>query len=128
MSVIINPGSRIAEAADDEGWTNTYAAALAIAREWHGHMADDGFGADIDLIEPDDMAGRDGRWTFGFRHRVTGVTVELETHGIAPLDAYTDKRIFAPRQYWNGSSSSNPALEHWAAPGFVQTYRPGGAA
>jgi hypothetical protein len=112
MTLIINPGSRIADQPD-----NTYARALAYARRWHEQMRGEGFGHDVELIEPDPTAGSDGRWMFAFRHRVTGVVVYLEAHGLDP-----DKHPFA-RVYWRGSSSAQPALEDWSASGYVQTFR-----
>jgi hypothetical protein len=122
MSILINPGSRISENEGD-GWTNTYEGAIAEAGRWHQRMVDDGFGQDVELLLQDDPIERDGRWVFQFRHRVTGVVVELETHGIDDIDAYMRRHIFGARVYWNGSSCSNPQLDDWAAPGFVQTFR-----
>jgi hypothetical protein len=119
--IVVNPGSHIL--ADCGGWTNTYAGALAEARRWLDRMRDDGLAADVELVVPDEPVERDGRWRFGFRHRVTGVTVVLETHGIDDLDAYRRQAVFEPRVYWRGSSSATPSLDDWAAPGFVQTYR-----
>ncbi len=113
MTLIINPGSHVPDDAD-----NTYVRALALARDWHQKMRTEGFGQDVELIEPDPAAGSEGRWMFAFRHRVTHVVVYLEAHGLDP-----DEHPFA-RVYWRGSSSANPALEDWAAPGYVQTYRP----
>ena len=57
---------------------------------------------------------------------MTGVKVELETHGIDNFQAYEKERVFAPRIYWNGSSCSNPELENFAAPGFtaIRTFKP----
>lgn len=123
VSILINPGSQVSESSGD-GWTNTYVGALAEARKWHVRMVTDRFGQDLELIEPDHQEPSAGRWGFGFRHRVTGVVVGLETHGIDDMDAYRVRNIFGPRTYWNGSSTSNPDLEQWAAPGFVQTYVP----
>jgi hypothetical protein len=125
MSILINPGAHIGPA--DEGWTNTYEGALREAERWLERMREDGIGADIDLVIPAEPVEHDGRWTFGFRHRVTGVTVELDTHGISDMAACTRRHIFGARVYWNGSSCSNPELEHWSAPGFVMTFRPDGA-
>ena len=60
-----------------------------------------------------------GRWPFVIRHQITGVEVVLETHGIDDLDAYKRQCIFDPRVYWNGSSSAEPTLDDFDAPGFV---------
>lgn len=121
MNLLINPGSGPIQ--DGADWTNTYEQARANAEEWYARMVKDGI-RDVKLL--DEYEERDGRWCFKFRHQVTGVVVELETHGIDNLDAYEKRFIFMPRVYWWGSSSSVPELEQWAAPGFeaVQTFRP----
>ena len=127
MTILINPGSGpVTE--QGEGWTNTYEGAIAEAERWHQRMVDDGFGHDVELLSQDDPIERGGRWVFHFRHRVTGVVVELETHGIDDMDAYMRRHIFGARVYWNGSSCSSPELDDWAAPGFVQTFRAEGGA
>ena len=120
MTVIINPGSRIGE--PGTGWTNTEATARAEAERWLTRMHADGM-TDVELA--DGATGREGRWVFSFRHAVTGTVVKLETHGIDDVRAYEKDHIFAPRIYWNGSSTSEPELEHFAAPGFVavRTFR-----
>jgi len=125
MTLIINPGS--GPVAAGTSWTNTVEGALAEARRWHDGMIRDGFGHDVELL-PLDMhrqaaSNAEGRWLFEFRHRVTGAVVELETHGIDNVDAYMKARVFAPRVYWNGSSSASPTLGDFAVSGFVQTYR-----
>lgn len=114
---IMNPGSRIPANAG-EGWTNTYEHAVAEAQRWLDELRGDGI-TDVELILP----GREseGRWVFGFRHTVTGVVVNLETHGIDDVKAYEKEKVFTPRVYWNGSSCSNPSVEDWGAPGFVVT-------
>lgn len=122
MTTVINPGSRIGRPSTDEGWTNTYERAVAEAKRWHAKLAEDGI-VDVELVVPDTPVAVDGRWRFGFRHRVTGVVVELETHGVAPLAAYEAARIFPPRVYWGGSSTASPQLGDWIAPGFVMTFR-----
>jgi hypothetical protein len=122
MVMLINPGSHIGPAS--EGWTNTYAKALEYAKTWFlDTMRKVGF-QDIELIETHEAD--EGRWKFIFKHRITGVEVELWTHGIDDLKAYEKAHIFTPRVYWNGSSSSNPDLEEFKADGFepVLTYRP----
>lgn len=110
--MIINPGSHISHDAD-----NTYQRARQYADEWLATMATEGFG-DIEMVDNQEYV--EGRWHFHFRHRVTGVTVTLEQHGID-----TSKNLlFTPRVYWNGSSSSNPSMDDFAAPGYVMTFRP----
>jgi hypothetical protein len=123
MNLIFNPGSDIPEPGKDDGWTNTYEEAVRIAREWLARMCAHGLG-DIVLLEGKAFRPPvDGRWTFTYRHIVTGVEATLETHGIAPEDAFRKQNLFSPRQYWNGSSSSDPCLDDFTALGFVQTYR-----
>jgi hypothetical protein len=112
VTIVINPGSRVPAGAE-----NTYERALATAQRWHEQMREAGFGHDVDLLEDDPDAVRDGRWTFMFVHRVTGAMVPLETHGLDPA-----AHPFV-RMYWQGSSSANPALDDWSKPGFVQTFR-----
>jgi hypothetical protein len=118
---VINPGSHLGDAQNAIGWTNTYDTAHATAEEWLARMRSEGL-ADIELYAAD-VTEREGRWTFTFRHTVTGVKVELETHGIDDPDAYKRQFIFDPRVYWNGSSSANPSLEDFATPGYVMTFR-----
>jgi hypothetical protein len=121
VSVLINPGSGPV-ANSGTGWTNTYEGALAEARRWLAQIRDEGI-ADVELVVPDQPVQREGRWVFGFRHLVTGVVVELETHGIDNMAHYTAQRIFDPRVYWRGSSCASPDAADWAALGYVQTYR-----
>lgn len=118
--MIINPGSGPIKSG--EGWTNTLSGAMTEALRWYDGMLMKGFTDVVMLTEPEE---RDGRWVFGFRHEVTGVVVELETHGIDDVEAYEKAHIFAPRVYWNGCSTSTPRLEDWKADGFepVRTYR-----
>jgi hypothetical protein len=114
MTLLINPGSHIGEPGD--GWTNTVETARAEAARWLAGMHSDGLSG-VELL--DGETEREGRWVFTFRHAVTGKCVELETHGIDNVEAYEKERIFTPRIYWNGSSCSNPELEHFAADGFT---------
>ena len=114
MTIIINPGSHIGE--PGEGWTNTVEIARDTAEDWLTTMRATGM-TDVELL--DGETEREGRWVFTFRHAVTGTTVELDMHGIDNLQAYEDDHLFAPRVYWSGSSTSDPELEHFAAPGFV---------
>lgn len=117
--MLINPGSRIGE--PGEGWTNTCETARGYAGQWLAQMHGEGM-TGVELL--DSSTERDGRWIFTFRHAVTGKTVELEIHGIDDTDAYKKRHVFEPRIYWNGSSTSDPKLEHFAAPGFraVRTF------
>lgn len=119
-NLLINPGSHIGE--PGEGWTNTCETARAEAERWLAEMHESGM-ADVELL--DGSTEREGRWTFTFRHKVTGTVVELETHGIDDVQAYERQHVFCPRIYWNGSSTANPKLEHFKAEGFepVRTYR-----
>ena len=114
MALIINPGSRIGE--PSAGWTNTEATARGEAERWLPRIHADGM-TDVELL--DGSTEHEGRWVFSFRHKVTGTVVKLETHGIDGMAAYEKEHIFSPRIYWNESSTSNPELEHFAAPGFV---------
>lgn len=123
MTILINPGSGpVADSGN--GWTNTYETARELAVGWLKRMHHDEGMRDVELLEG--HGTRDGRWVFTFRHSVTNVEIELETHGVDHIDAYQAERVFAPRVYWNGSSSANPELEHFAARGFesVRTFRP----
>jgi len=122
--LIINPGSGAVQASG-EGWTNSYAGARAEAGKWLEGMHAEGM-TDVTLLDGA-SAGEGvnaGRWRFRFRHEVTGAVVTLETPGIDDWDAYGREFIFLPRIYWNGSSSGDPKLEDFAAPGFraVRTF------
>lgn len=123
MVMIFNAGSGGIPAAGD-GWTNTRERAEQDARDWLAFMQREGL-RDVALL-PGYVDQGDGRWAFTFEHAVTGVRVELETHGIDDLDAYQREHVFPPRQYWNGSSTPvGPRLEDFAADGFepVRTWR-----
>ena len=124
--ILFNPGSG-AVAASGAGWTNDYAGAEANAREWHDRLVGDGI-RDVELTLPGMPApGDDGRWVFDFTHTVSGVVVQLETHGLDDDEyrAYEREHVFGPHVYWNGSSSDIPEVEQFAAPGFevVKTLR-----
>ena len=114
--LVINPGSRIGKSTP-KGWTNTFEKAQAEAERWLKNMHEDDGLTDVELVRSDPKP-EGGRWKFTFRHRVTGVEVTLDTHGISDLDAYCKQYIFAPKVYWKGSSCSNPQLDDFAAPGF----------
>lgn len=120
--VIINAGTRLGDIHPADGWANTYAAARKAADEWLTKMRAEGI-ADVELATADETE-REGRWTFTFRHAVTEVEVKLETHGIDDMEAYNRQCVFEPRIYWNGSSTANPELSDFAAPGYVMTFRP----
>jgi hypothetical protein len=114
MTILINLGSG-GIAASGDGWTNTVETAVKLAREWHERMIADGI-ADVELNETP-VCEKEGRWEFIFKHRLTGVEVTLKTHGIDNMDAYTNMNVY-PRVYWNGSSSGQPSVEDFAAPGW----------
>jgi hypothetical protein len=120
MTLLINPGSRIHDGA--VGWTNSLEGARLQAAAWLDKMRAEGFG-DVEVREVGQADGDTSRWRFAFRHTVTGVVVFLDTHGIDNIDAYIKQALFEPRVYWNGSSSSNPSMDDFAAPGFVMTFR-----
>jgi len=119
--LIINPGSRIASPDHDGDWQNTLTVARRRAEDWLGKMHAEGM-TDVELL--DGTTEREGRWVFTFRHKITEATATLEMHGIEPVAAYEQQHWFAPRVYWNGSSTTNPCLEDFAAPGFkaVRTF------
>lgn len=123
MAFIINPGSGAVPIAG-EGWTNTAAEAEREAKRWLERIHAEGM---TDVVIEDQVGDLgDGRWRFYFRHTVTGKVVPLDTPGIDDWDAFMKERVFGARIYWNGSSGSNPELEHWAVDGFepVRTFRP----
>lgn len=129
--LIFNPGSGPV-AGSGEGWQNCWEGAQSEARRYLAMLHDQGI-RDVDLYEPEGHEpDEDGRWTFQFRHQLTGKTVELSTHGVASdqWKAYTDDghTFGIPRSYWNGSSSEphTEALDAFAAPGWriVQTFEP----
>lgn len=121
MTVIINAGSG-GIATRGEGWTNTFAKARETAEEWLSRMHAAGM-RDVQLFSGAEYDN--GRWTFTFRHGVTGVKVTLKCDGIDNLDSYQKEHIFTPKIYWNGSSIGEPELDDFAADGFerVATWR-----
>lgn len=119
MAVFINPGSGPV-AQHGVGWTNTLAKAREYAKEWHEHMKSDGI-VDVEMTEG--KKSDDGRWVFYFTHKVTGVKVKLEHHGIDDLKAYEKERVWSPRFYWNGSSSGSPEITDWLKDGFAVEQR-----
>jgi hypothetical protein len=111
---LINPGSK------SGGGTETQA--LENARAWLSHMRENGI-SDPNVVLVEDPVSANGlRWTFVFRHLLTGVGCELETHGLTDEEcsAYT----FHPRVYWKGSSCSTPEPLDWMAPGYVLAIMP----
>ena len=118
--VMINVGAGPVSSSGD-GWTNTIETARKSASDWLATMRAEGVG-DVELLPEAEEV--DGRWRFTFRHRVTGVEVVLEIHGIDDLKAYERERTFHPRIYWNDSTTAEPRLEDFAAPGFrmVKTF------
>jgi hypothetical protein len=126
MTVLINPGSGPAPDSGN-GWTNTAEGAQKIAEQWLANMTADGI-RDITLLPG--STEHEGHWTFRYQHAVTGAVVQLETTGIDHLDAYRRSHIFLPRQYWNGSSTSEPEITDWLTDGheIIKTIRPTAAA
>jgi hypothetical protein len=122
-NILVNPGS--GPIADGDGWTNTVEGARVEAERWLAIITD-GQGIRDVALEDDAEELDDGRWRFWYRHTVTGVRVDLITHGIDNLAAYRRAQVFDPRVYWKGSSTSEPQLEDWAADGFemIRTFRP----
>lgn len=115
MTTFINPGPGSIPTSGN-GWTNTYEGAAREAVRWLDQMTTGGI-RDVNLdLKGEDLG--DGRWRFHFRHEVTGVVVDLDTHGIDDYEAYERDRVFPPRIYWNGSSCGEPEVEDWATEGF----------
>lgn len=99
-------------------WTNTFEQSERFARDWFDKMQSDGI-VDVEFQGAKSTeCNNKGYWTFLFRHTVTGVVVELETHGIDNIDNYMKDNIFTPKIYWNDSSCSDPDIVHWLAPGY----------
>lgn len=132
-ALILNPGSGPVEESGD-GWENTYAGAVANAERWLARLADEGI-REVDMTAPAEAPSDEGgRWTFQYRHRITGKVVELSTHGIVreqwaayEKDGGPLARIFGPpRVYWNGSSSEIVEIEAFAVIGWriCQTFEP----
>jgi hypothetical protein len=111
-----------------DGWTVTKETAIKRAGDWFKIMVEEGF-TDVELLEDIEYCSPVDeevveRWSFTFRHRITGVEVELLMHGIDNIHDYV--QFFPlPDVYWNGVSDLDPRLEDFAAPGFVpvMTYR-----
>lgn len=113
--LLINPGSHVEGGTEEQAREN--------ARVWHGRMVSDGI-TGVDLVE-EPTGYRNGRWTFAFRHTVTGVTRELEIHGLTAAQAET--YVFRPRVYWRGGSCSTPDLTDFLAIGYVLAIVPAAA-
>lgn len=112
MNLIINPGSRVPDRP-----ANLYSVALDTAQHWLTRMQQE-FPEVVMLDPPAEDQIDDGRWTFVFRHQVTGVEVELCTHGITEAEADRAGLIFgSPRIYWNGWSSCEPSPADWLPSG-----------
>jgi hypothetical protein len=78
---------------------------------------------EVELL-PDAKVFPHGRWEYTFRHSVTGKTAKLDTHGftVDEMRAFT----FSPRTYWNGSSTSFPAISDFKTDEFnyrIEFYR-----
>ena len=116
--LIINPGSEISEGNKDKKWTNTHKQARVNAYGgFYKPMEKEGF---IDIEVEDTKKENDGRWLFIFKHKITGVSVELQIDGIDDLDEYKKENIFTPRTYWNGSNCSDPDIKDFAKEGYNQ--------
>lgn len=112
--MIINPGSKI-EAMSGDGWTNTVETARATAARWLRQMHESGM-TEVELLPGEEA--HEHRWRFRFRHTLTGTEVTLETHGVDDVGAYMREHVFTPRVYWHGSSSSDPSIKDFVAPGY----------
>ena len=97
--MIINPGSNTLG--------DTYENARKEAERLLANMLEEGI-TDIELLE-EYRTDEQGRFTFTYRHRVTGKTGEWDITGLE-WDNEWEKRgfMFPPRMYWNGSSVGNP--------------------
>jgi hypothetical protein len=116
-AVIINPGSRISDT-PVSSWNNTLQQAKKNCKRWFLEpMEKEGF-IDIKCFLKSDVPDR-GRWTFIFEHLVTGISVELEIHGVDDLKEYKKDNIFTPRIYWNGSSCADPDIKDFYKDGYV---------
>lgn len=117
--VLINPGSHVRGGTAEQ--------ALENARDWHRRMIEQGF-TDVVLDEVPRQGppqyGSD-RWTFAFRHTLTGREAELMIHGLSEGEC-GECGIFRPRVYWNGSSCSDPKWEDFLTDGFELAIRPKG--
>ncbi|QMW06394.1 hypothetical protein [Spirosoma foliorum] len=96
--LLINPGSQV------EG--GTLEQARINAQVFLNGIHDQGM-KEV-FIDPDPVCA-DGRWTFIFRHPVTGKTAILKTHGLT--DEESRNQFFVPRIYWNGSSTADPEIK-----------------
>jgi len=112
--LLINPGSHIGENTSEK-WANTHEQALQNALGWLKNIQNDGY-KNIRMYDTKEEI--EGRWKFIFKHLVTGVEVELETHGITDIDEYKKEHVFTPRVYWNGSSTGEPELDQWLTDGY----------
>jgi|JI10StandDraft_1071094.scaffolds.fasta_scaffold481435_3 hypothetical protein len=112
--LLINPGSHIGEQSSEK-WANTHEQALENALRWLKNIQDDGI---KNIRMYDTKTEEQGRWKFIFKHLITGVEVELETHGITDMDEYIKENVFTPRVYWNGSSCGEPELDQWLTDGY----------
>lgn len=121
--ILINPGS--GDIPDKGvGWTNTLEQSAIHCKNWFVKpMRKEGL---VDIrVKLESKDSVDGRWTYTFTHKITGISLELDIHGIDNLEAYQKENIFSPRVYWNGSSDATPILEDFSKDGFepVMTYK-----
>ena len=121
-TLIINPGSHVAG--------GTEAQALANAREWLTHMRENGITDPSIVLDEQSRKHENGRWSFMFRHLLTGIERELSIHGLTEDEAkaFAARNIVGarPRVYWKGSSCSDPDMLDWMAPGYVLAIIPAG--
>lgn len=111
--VLINPGSHVEGGMEDQARINAF--------EWLHRMREHGI-TDVVIDNAEPPAYSSGRWTFIFRHTLTGRTAELCIHGLTPTEV--QERTFGARVYWNGSSCSDPTWEDFLAPRFEVGIRP----
>lgn len=105
MTLIINPGS--------ENKGGTLEEATKIAESFLKGCKEEGI-EDVEFKHVEDNTTEN--FVFVFTHAVTGVEVELKTHGFSPEQR--DKFIFSPRVYWNGSSTANPQISDFLREGY----------
>lgn len=107
--LIINPSS--------EHKGGSFEIALDRAKHWAICIANDGIEG-VQLLDGAETC--ECGWAFTFRHDVTGVECRYETHGLfgPKISPYDAGYVFAPRDYWNGSSTAGPKAEDFLRAGF----------
>lgn len=111
--IIFNPGSEFVGGSFD---------VAKLRAEWvlKNQILGEGI-VDVEIMS--DVEKTKSGWVFKFRHRVTGVVVYYSTHGLCTVEGTQkwkdDNNAWAaPRDYWDGSSCSDPQLEDWLKDGF----------